>query len=382
MDRKLKLVYIGWGNSIHTQRWVGWFVKRGHEVHLITDYPVPMEKAFIHDISLKTDTRPRYIRYWELGFNVKSIRLFKTILTVRKIINDINPDVLHLHTLYYPSYLGIYANFRPLVVTPWNGDVIWSRKRSIAHKYLVKYILRNADLVTHNSLQMRDRCISLGMSKNKLHMIQCPGADLKSFYPQGKNEEFKKSLNLGNSPVVLSTRSIADNYNIDIIIKSIPYVLTKIPQVKFIFVWHAGVEKEIRGITRMINDMGIESAVRLLGKKEYAELPKYFNTADVFVSISSLDSAPMSLLEAMACGVSPVTADHPAVNELVKDGWNGCIVPQRNPEATAQAIINLLEDEKMRKLFAERNLKWARENADLDKNMGKVEELYYSLVKT
>lgn len=69
------------------------------------------------------------------------------------------------------------------------------------------------------------------------------------------------------------------------------------------------------------------------------------------------------------------------MNELVKDGWNGCVVPQRDPVATAQAIIKLLEDEKARKLFAERNLKWVRENAGYDKNMGKVEELYYSLVK-
>ena len=363
------------------QRWAEWFSNRNHEVHLITDHPVPMGKFITHDISWETDTRPRYIRYRELGFNIKSIRLIKTILRVRKLVNDINPDVLHLHTLYYPSYLGIYTNFRPLVVTPWNGDVLWSQKRSIAHKYLVKYILRHADLVTHNSLQMRDRCISLGMRNNKLHMVQCPGVDLKSFYPQGKSEEFKQSLNLGNSPIVLSTRSISDEYNIDIIVKSIPYVLTKIPQVKFVFVWHFGSEEKIGKMTKMINDMGIESAVRLLGKKDYAELPKYFNIADVFVSVSSCDSAPMSLLEAMACGVPPVTADHPAVNELVKDVWNGYVVPQRNPEATAQAIIKLLEDEKMRKLFAERNLKWVRENADLDKNMGKVEELYYSLVK-
>ena len=80
-----------------------------------------------------------------------------------------------------------------------------------------------------------------------------------------------------------------------------------------------------------------------LGKIDYIDLPKYFNNnADLFISISSNDSAPMSLLEAMACGVPPVIADHTAVNELVKDGWNGYVVPQRDPKATAQAIIKLL----------------------------------------
>lgn len=360
------------------QRWVRWFAKRGHEVHLITNHPVTMEKITIHDISWKTDARPRYIRYWKLGFNIKSVRLFKTILEIRKLVKTINPDILHLHTLYYPSYLGIYINFHPLVVTPWDGDVIWSPKRSMTHKFLVKYVLRNADLITHNSLQMREKCISLGVIKNRLYMVQCPGVDLKSFYPQGKCGEIKERLNLDDSPLVLSTRSISDEYNIDILIKAIPLVLRKI-DTKFIFLWHDA--NSLENIKKLITELGVWDVVCLEGKRDYQELPKYFNTADVFVSISSNDSAPMSLLEAMACGVPPITADQPAVNELVRDGWNGYVIPQRDTQATAQAIIKLLEDEKTRKLFAERNLKWVKENADYDKNMKKMEELYYFLVK-
>lgn len=377
----MKICYIGWGHSIHMQRWISWFAKRGHEVHLITDHPVPMEKITVHDISSKTDTRPRYIRYWKLGFNIKFVRLLKSTLKISNLVKMINPDILHLHTLLYPSYLGAYTKFHPLVVTPWNGDILWFRKKSITHKFMVRYALRNADLITYNSFQMRDKCMSLGVQKSRLHMFQCPGVHLKSFYPQGKSEELKKSLNLEDSPVVLSTRSISHEYNIDIIIKSIPYVLAKISEAKFIFLWYFENEEEIEKIRELSNGLKIESAVRFLGREDYTELPKYFNTADVFVSISSNDSAPMSLLEAMACGVPPVIADHPAVNELVKDGWNGCVVPQRNPQATAQAIIKLLDDENTRKLFAKRNLQWVRENADYDKNMEQVEKLYYKLVE-
>ncbi len=363
------------------QRWVAWFAGKNHEVHLITDHPVPMKKIIIHDISWKTDARPRYVRYWGLGFNLKFIRFFKTILKIRKLVKTIKRDILHLQTLYYPSYLGVFTNFRPMVVTPWDGDVLLSLKRSLVHKFLVKCALSCADLITYNSVQMKNSCMNFVVKENKLRMIQCPGADVKSFYPQEKNVGFSKSLSLGNSPVILSTRGIAPEYNIDVIVQAIPFVLEKTPHAKFVFIWHSGSEEEIKKITKLIHALKIESAVRLSGKKGYTELPQYFNNADVFVSISSKDSAPMSLLEAMACGLPPVTADHPAVNELVKDGWNGYVVPQRDTQATAQAIIKLLEDGKMRRLFAERNLQWVRENGDYDQNMTKVEELYFLLAK-
>jgi glycosyltransferase involved in cell wall biosynthesis len=379
-QKQLRICCIGWGHSIHTQRFVGWFVKRGHEVHLITDYPVPMEKVTVHDISWKTDTRPRYIRYWQLGFNIKFIRLLKTIFRVRKLVNDINPDILHLHTLFYPSYLGIYANFHPLVIMPWNGDILWKLPyKTKFHNIFLKYALRTADSILVNSAQMQNACLKVVKDTAKLQ--KRTGVDLKTFYFRNEDGDIRKRLNLENSPVLISTRSLADIYNIDIIIKSIPLVLRKIPDAKFIFTWYFYNNDTYSKIKQLVDNLNIKDAIRFLGKIENYEMPKYFNIADVFISISSKDSAPMSLFEAMACGVPPVTADHPAVNELVKDGWNGYIVPQRDPEATAQAIIKLLEDEKIRKLFAERNLKWVRENADLDKNMGKIEKLYYSLVK-
>ena len=88
----------------------------------------------------------------------------------------------------------------------------------------------------------------------------------------------------------------------------------------------------------------------------------------------------MSLLEAMACGDPPITANHPAVNEKICDGYNGYVVPQRDKDATAKAIVRLLTNKKMRNVFSKRNLKWVRENADWDKNIRKVEDLYFKIV--
>lgn len=100
----------------------------------------------------------------------------------------------------------------------------------------------------------------------------------------------------------------------------------------------------------------------------------------VFVFVPSGDTIAVALLEAMASGVTPVVSDLPSPRECVRDGVNGYIVPVRDIDATAQAITKLLKDKGLRESFTKRNREWVIQNADWNKNMKKVEELYYELV--
>ncbi|MGD1046146.1 MAG: glycosyltransferase family 4 protein [Bacteroidota bacterium] len=377
-NQKLKICYIGWAQSIHMQRIAKWFAQKGHEVSLITDQPAHLDNIKLYDISWTPDERPRYIRYLHLSFNIKQIRLLKSLFQIRKLIKEINPDILHLQTLYYPSCLGVFANFKPFVITPWNGDIIWSPNRTSIHKKIVKYALKRTDFITTNSSAMLENCLSLGLIENKLRMIQWTGVDLKNFRSRSKDQELIEKLKLNETnPIVLSTRSLGDIYNIDIIIKAIPMVLREIPDTKFIFTWHNG--PKLKEIERLIDEMNVGDAVRLIGKVNHDEMPKYFNSADVFVSVSSCDTTPTSLLESMASGTPPVVASLKPINETIKDGWNGLVVPQKDPESTAKAIVKLLKDKTLCRLFTERNLSLVKEIADYDKEMGKMEKLYISL---
>ena len=381
----MKILHFGQGSSIHVKRWVTWWAEHGHEIHLISDAPIDIKNVKVHVIpqKIRIDSRPWYIRYPTLQFNF--LGPLKRVLKVRKLIKNIDPDIIHLYSIYFPAYLGVYAPSKyPLVIMPWNGDILWKENRSRFHSLFVKYALNKAKLILYNSEQMKLECQKLVSNNNKFHSRL--GINTSLFYPYEKIEEIKQvkdirdELELGNAPVILSTRSLGRFYNIDIIIKAIPTVLKSIPDAKFVFLWHAGSETQIETISKLVSTLKVVSSVRMVGKMNYKKLPVYYNLSDVFVSISSNDSAPMSLLEAMACGVPSVTADHPAVNEKVKDGYNGYVVPQRDPEAAVKAIVRLLTNEKIRTVFADRNLKWVRENADWDKNIRKVEDLYFKIV--
>ena len=60
------------------------------------------------------------------------------------------------------------------------------------------------------------------------------------------------------------------------------------------------------------------------------------------------------MFEAMACGLPVIVSDIPANREWVIDGWNGLIVPVRNPEKLAEAILHLIENPDLMQLFGKK----------------------------
>jgi glycosyltransferase involved in cell wall biosynthesis len=82
----------------------------------------------------------------------------------------------------------------------------------------------------------------------------------------------------------------------------------------------------------------------------------------------------------MACGLAAIVSDIPANHEWITDGWNGFIVPVRNPEKLASSIIQLIENPELMQLFGERNAQIIRDRADREKHMSRMENLYKQLL--
>lgn len=372
----MRICYIGWGHSIHTIRWLQWFADRGHDIHLITDVmPCALEGANVHNLG-----HPPRNRYWGAIYHRLCLDHFFRLLEMRRFLRQIKPDVLHLQNGLFPHFLGVFTGFHPLIFTGWDGDILWPVDPSWLYRIIIRYLMRNADLITANSQAMHEKCIQLGADPSKVKRIQCPGVDTKQFSRQESDSVLRETLELSEGPVVLSARSLGfEVYNTEVLIKSIPLVLREFPTTKFVFIWHAATDLE--KVRNLINEFDLEKSTRLVGRIEYHLLPQYLNMSDVFVSISAYDSCPQSMLEAMACEVPLVMGDIPAIKEWIEDGYNGYLVPVRDHAKLASSIVELLKDKSKQKLFAERNLELVRKRADYNEEMSRMEELYFSLVQ-
>jgi glycosyltransferase involved in cell wall biosynthesis len=94
---------------------------------------------------------------------------------------------------------------------------------------------------------------------------------------------------------------------------------------------------------------GSGASVELLGHLDREALAAEYARADVFVFPSVSDPWALVLNEAMASGLPIVTSAAPgAVDDLVRDGWNGFVVPPADAGALANAIQRVADDEDLR----------------------------------
>lgn len=102
----------------------------------------------------------------------------------------------------------------------------------------------------------------------------------------------------------------------------------------------------------------IEEAVRELGIEAYChfyggrpEVGDILRTLDVFVLASLWEGLPISLLEAQYFGIASVVTDVGGNSEIIENGLNGWLVPPRDPERMARAVLHLLCDDSLRRNF-------------------------------
>jgi glycosyltransferase involved in cell wall biosynthesis len=369
---RLRLCYISNPNSIHTRRWVGWFARRGHTVCLLADVPPKEPWAEVSVIDLS--------RY----FHAPIIRFPVWAAWLRRFIRQWHPDVLHAHRVNSAGWLAAASGFHPYVITPWGSDVLVSPRRSWIARLLASYTLQRADMITTNSQSIGDQVIKLGGRFDQLRSIQF-GIEMDIFNQDASNNteraDLLKRLSLPeNARVVLSARAITQIYNQDVIMQTIPLVLQRFPQAIFVFRDYntdPRYKEQLDGISK---SLGLEDHLRWLpstgNRTEMAEL---YRLSDVIVSVPTSDGTPVSMLEAMACGKAVVASDLASLREFIAPGENGWLVPVRQVLPLAQAIIRLLEESAWAAELGRKAHRLVAERADLDKEMQRMEAIYYML---
>ncbi len=110
------------------------------------------------------------------------------------------------------------------------------------------------------------------------------------------------------------------------------------------------------------------------------DMPGRIASAHVVCLPSSYrEGVPMTLLEAAATGRPLVTTDMPGCREVVTHGWNGFLVPVRNPQALANALQLLLTNPTLRKTMGARSRTMACQKFDKDIVIRETIAVYRSL---
>jgi len=215
-----------------------------------------------------------------------------------------------------------------------------------------------------------------GISGNKIEVIPF-GVDTNLFNPNANGKHIRKEIGIGEDTIaIVSTRPFFDHYNIECLIKAIPIIVKAHRNVLFMIKGEGPLGSNIR---RLAKKLHVEQHVRFSNPVPYHRMPQYLAAANIYVSPSFIDSTSVSLLEAMACGLPPVTTDIPGNREWVKDDINGLLYPPKDHEAFSERIIRLIENEDLRKRFGERCFQEVKKRAAWNECVSKMETIYQSV---
>ncbi|MFS1301952.1 glycosyltransferase family 4 protein [Streptosporangium longisporum] len=146
--------------------------------------------------------------------------------------------------------------------------------------------------------------------------------------------------------VVIAIGRLVHAKGFDLLVKAWQPVATAHPD-WVLRVYGRGRTQAERKLRARIKEAGLSGSMLLMGSS--AEIGRELSRASIHVVSSRHEGFSMTILEAMSKGVPVVSFDCPhGPREIVRDGYNGFLVPPGRPEALAEALCRVIEDRELR----------------------------------
>ena len=176
------------------------------------------------------------------------------------------------------------------------------------------------------------------------------GTDLEHFNP--RVEPMEQFLD-GKFNIVFVSR-LERRKGVDYLLPAFELVKRQIPESRLIIV---GPGTRLRkGYEDWVESHQLKDVV-FVGFASYADLPRYYRTADVFcIPATGRESQGIILIEAMATGSPIVATNIDGYATVVRHGEEGLLVPPRDSKALGEALVGLLKDEPLRRRMGEKGI--------------------------
>ncbi len=326
-----KICFLADAHSIHTRKWVQYFSKLHNEIHIVsmreTDY-VYDSNVHVHVLKSKSENKLSYLLL---------------IKSVRKLVKQINPHILHSH--YATSY-GLYGrmcSFHPFIISVWGSDVYEFPKGNKIKELLLKYILKGADKVCSTSHNMAEETKKY---YNKEIIITPFGVDL---------DKFKCNIPIlsSNNITIGVMKGLEKVYGLNYLIEGFSQLIREYRGTKELRLLIVGDGTQRTELEHLAKKLGISSRIVFTGNIDNEKIPEYINKMDIVCLPSLSESFGVSAVEACACGRPILATEVGGLKEIIFDNYNGFVIQQKSSEDIKLKLMRIIEDERRMKEFSE-----------------------------
>jgi len=156
-----------------------------------------------------------------------------------------------------------------------------------------------------------------------------------------------------SGPHILVARNLEPIYDNTSALRAFRIVKDQLPSALLTIAGSGPERAALEDLARILN---LDAAVHFTGRVDNEHMPELYRSADVMINPSLADNMPISVLEALASGVPIVSTNVGGVSFLVEDRRTALLIPPGDPQAMAQALIEVLTTPDLARRLSEAGL--------------------------
>jgi glycosyltransferase involved in cell wall biosynthesis len=249
------------------------------------------------------------------------------------------------------------------------------------HNLVLKTLARNLKKACHQfdavitpSESSREMYRRLGIESNFISLSN--GISLSHMHKTYQGIERGKLGLTNDNVIIMYLGRIGPEKNLPLLIDAFHKLHKSKPQTRMVIV---GRGTENKKLAQQVKYLGLSNVVVFTGYVPYSEVPKYLQTADIFVTASVTEVNPLSVLEAMAMGLPIVGVDSSGIRDLVEHNCNG-LLSEMNAILISKNLAELVDDEESR-IQMGTNSKKRVQGHDIETTHKRLIEIFENLIQ-
>ncbi|NDD63388.1 MAG: glycosyltransferase [Acidobacteria bacterium] len=376
----MKILYVGYGSSIHTARWISQFEGQPWDLHL---FPVDsyylssaLRNVTVHQLfrnrSVNIDASVRQSVVWPYSrFHKRLTDLSRRLADdplspparLARLIRRVKPDLVHSFdltggVLAYEARCLLDQNFPPWIHSSWGSDLLHFgrlehyRARALGLMQTVRYFMADCQRELDLAAEYGFRGELLGVfsagggfdiEAMQRHRQPGPSSKRRTVALKGRHEEGLLGRGMfGLKAIELCQKELADYQ-----------IVVYLPQ------------GDIRGAVEYVRTMtGLKISV-IAEHASHEEILRLFGMSRLAIALGLIDGTPHSMIEAMIMGAWPIQSNTADTAGWITDHINGNVVPPEDPAIIAEAIRSALGNDDLVDQASRINLDLMKKRKDI-----------------
>jgi len=370
----LTYYYPHWtGLTAYARRLAEGLARRGHQVTVLTaQYWDTLPKEEVHN-------GVRIVRLKTLLRLSRGVVMPSFPLAAYRLIQEHDVVQVHVPILEAPLVTALASRWGKKVVITHHGDLVmpaapFDQFVELSVTWLMRQALKSAARIAVHTQDYAENSPFLSQFREKLVQI-LPPVEIPLPVPE-QVTAWRHELGLDSAKLVGFAGRFVEEKGFDFLLKSVPYVLEQMPDVRFVYAGEVNVVYEsFFDKWRHLLERWKDHVIVLGLLNDPQRVANFYAMCDVLALPSRTDCFPMVQVEAMLCGTPTVATDIPGLRVPVRLTGMGRLVRPRDEGALAEGLIDVLRD---RGKYSKSRHEIAS-MFDMEKTIGDYEHLFGNL---